>query len=327
VAPNEYESLLGTGDSNSDQLPSLEWVVSRSNSDSCTETCASFDGRTCATGSWPVNASAVEDIISASLNFTTGNSSDLMCSSVTASTDRYQTGLPGYDLASGDCQYNAWGNYSCSSTAATTDANLRRVCPCSIPVLNYSYPSFRCAPYQATKHTHSAEKHYAECKFYACAGITLSASACDSSVGGKGDTYFRLFNSSGDQVSYDDDSCALSEVVYTTTGDCQIYSLHQGCYGSKKSCGATNGVLVTVTSAATSAPSPSPTTAAPTISTSIPDTLGVEWTYSVWSNVSCSTTCALYGGRRCVDNWPWPGDSEEMNATLSDVVNGAVFFL
>jgi len=62
-----------------------------------------------------------------------------------------------------------------------------------------------------------------------------------------GDEYFRLFNSAGEQVAYNDDYCGLcSQITYVTTEGCQTYSLHEGCYEEGSCSGQTEITLSSV---------------------------------------------------------------------------------
>jgi len=98
-----------------------------------------------------------------------------------------------------------------------------------------------CAAYSASN-TASATQNYATCTFTACAGVSLRIADCDAArcPSGSNDQYIRLYDGSGAEVTSNDDSCNLcSTITYTTTGICQVYTLYEGCFGSK-SC---NGVL------------------------------------------------------------------------------------
>ena len=77
--------------------------------------------------------------------------------------------------------------------------------------------------------------------FYACADTNVQITGCYTNNGNlvtaSGDQYLRLFDESGNQVAYSDDgrklNCGRSSYIsYTTTGQCQTYFLHQGCYGT-----------------------------------------------------------------------------------------------
>ena len=59
----------------------------------------------------------------------------------------------------------------------------------------------------------------------------------------KGDSYLRLYDSVGNQIASNDDSCGLcSRITHTFTGACQIYTLKQGCYSSG-TCTATTSII------------------------------------------------------------------------------------
>ena len=92
--------------------------------------------------------------------------------------------------------------------------------------MNVSY----CAPYE-TSETDYAMKNYSICYITACSGQTIKASLCSGEC--SGDTYLRLYDASGILVADNDDVCGLcSEITYDTDIDaCEVYSLHEGCYG------------------------------------------------------------------------------------------------
>ena len=95
----------------------------------------------------------------------------------------------------------------------------------------------------STTNTNNAQSNYYTCTFYACPQSTITIAGCyyvnNLPVGATGDQYLRLYDESGNQVSYNDDgspsSCGYSSyIVYTvpSTANCQTYSVQEGCYGS-----------------------------------------------------------------------------------------------
>jgi uncharacterized membrane protein YidH (DUF202 family) len=84
--------------------------------------------------------------------------------------------------------------------------------------------------------TNSASQNFATGCVEVCPLDMLRFSACDGDV--HGDTYFRLFDSSGSEVAHDDDGCGVrggaSIITHSIPANsvCEQYCLHVGCYGS-----------------------------------------------------------------------------------------------
>jgi hypothetical protein len=115
---------------------------------------------------------------------------------------------------------------------------------------------FNCPHYSVTN-TDNAVQNYATCLVYACPGTSLVVSGCGSDDGCNGDQFFRLYDSSNNQVAYNDDACnSCSEIRYALSQPCQTYSISEGCYNSG-SCGGT--LLVTGGISGTYQPTSEPT--------------------------------------------------------------------
>jgi hypothetical protein len=84
--------------------------------------------------------------------------------------------------------------------------------------------------------TSSATVNTANHGIYLAAGQTLHIGTCGvAGASGSGDTYLRLFNSSGSQVAANDDACGglLSNLSYTVpAGASGTYQVRAGCYSS-----------------------------------------------------------------------------------------------
>ena len=79
--------------------------------------------------------------------------------------------------------------------------------------------------------TNFAQTNYKQSSVYACPGALLNFTSCNNMT--SGDTYMRLFSSTGKQLAENDDYCGLySTIIYELplTGSCQTYTLHMGCY-------------------------------------------------------------------------------------------------
>ena len=129
---------------------------------------------------------------------------------------------------------------------------------------------FNCPPYSTTN-TNSADVDYETCSIYACGGTTIIASGCGIDSNSVGNQYLRLFSAANSQVSVSvycgTGSFAVINYTVPSGMDCQIYSLHEGCY-QDTTCGGTIDVSGASASANPTAfpslfPSPTPT-AAPT---------------------------------------------------------------
>ena len=103
------------------------------------------------------------------------------------------------------------------------------------------FPSF------SASNTNSGTQNTIDQTFTGCAGYTMSYSLCSSDGGVcNTDTWLRLYNAAGSQVSYNDDSsCGLcSKITYTFNEACQTYTLKQGC-SSAKPCSGQVAISVT----------------------------------------------------------------------------------
>jgi hypothetical protein len=81
--------------------------------------------------------------------------------------------------------------------------------------------------------TNDATVGYATCDIYACYGETIYATLCATTSTCNGDTYMRLYDYSGNELTYNDDACGVcSSIVYevTSTG-CSHFQLREGCWG------------------------------------------------------------------------------------------------
>lgn len=109
-----------------------------------------------------------------------------------------------------------------------------------------------CAPYGASD-TDYASRNYATCTLTVPAGGTLDVGGCDA-VGGStdgSDTYLLLFDSSGNQVTGDDDSCgSLASRVRHVSATTETYTLHEGCYAGA-TCSGTMGYRISTESSGT----------------------------------------------------------------------------
>ena len=117
----------------------------------------------------------------------------------------------------------------------------------------------QCPLYSATN-TNSDAENYATCFIYACPGASLVADGCNEACAG--DQILSLYSAAGKQLVFNDDGssaqCGLCSLIeYETTEACQIYSLHEGCYGDESCAGhvEVSGGTVVVSAA----PTPSPT--------------------------------------------------------------------
>jgi hypothetical protein len=133
--------------------------------------------------------------------------------------------------------------------------------------------------------TNWGQTNTVNCEIQACPGSTLVLSGCEdytddwdnayyiNSESCQGDQTFRLFDSAGKEVAFNDVGCNLlcAEITYSVpnTGDpsiCEIYSLHQGCFlhfGCGGQTRVTGGTVID-SSYPTNRPTMRPTTASPT---------------------------------------------------------------
>lgn len=90
--------------------------------------------------------------------------------------------------------------------------------------------------------TNSAQQNTVNARIYLQPGQTLTAGTCGlAGASASGDTYLRLYNSSGVQVASNDDACSSlsSSLTYTSTESSgNIFELRAGCWSSA-SCGGT----------------------------------------------------------------------------------------
>ena len=109
-------------------------------------------------------------------------------------------------------------------------------------------PTFNeiCPPFFVTK-TSSNTVGYAVCNFRACSGATITMTSClnpnQQGPACVGDQMYALYDQSGSLLQSNDDTCGLcSQISFTASnladGQCQVYSLRQGCTGNS-TCGGT----------------------------------------------------------------------------------------
>lgn len=118
-----------------------------------------------------------------------------------------------------------------------------------------------CEPFSVSN-TDYDTVNYATCSIYACPDADLVLSGCN--VECVGDQYFILYNQVNGEVAVNDDGgggdCGLcAQISFTTTQPCQLYTLHEGCYGDNTCSGqvtVSGGGAVTTSVA----PTPSPYT-------------------------------------------------------------------
>lgn len=135
------------------------------------------------------------------------------------------------------------------------------------PTVGPTFTFIQCAPFSVTN-TNSAQRNTASCTFTACSGHVSTISNCAGGSTCINDTFTRLFNSSNNLVSFNDDFCArcsqLTYIVPLLPGQCGIYTLKQGCYSSI-SCSGTFSVRFSNDN-----PTLSPTTLVPTFISTTP---------------------------------------------------------
>lgn len=105
----------------------------------------------------------------------------------------------------------------------------------------YGYDSIiaNCSSYSISGTSNSASNTYSSCNFTTCGGNLIEiytgvlspyTPTCAT------DTYIRLFNSTNNEVAYNDDysSSGCSFISYSPPSDsaCQLYTLHEGCYSN-----------------------------------------------------------------------------------------------
>ncbi len=91
--------------------------------------------------------------------------------------------------------------------------------------------------YYVESNTDSAQQYTTNYSVSLTAGKTYEIATCDNS---STDTFLRLFDSAGSQVTYSDDGCGLQSKMTVTPSVSGTFSIHAGCYGSS-SC---NGTVV-----------------------------------------------------------------------------------
>jgi hypothetical protein len=95
--------------------------------------------------------------------------------------------------------------------------------------------------YYSASNTDSARSGYVEYPILGCPGDQIKASLCADAAYCSGDTMFRFVNSSGYELTennYDCGRCSsLSYLIPNATGDCQNYTLRQGCYENRTCAG------------------------------------------------------------------------------------------
>lgn len=107
-------------------------------------------------------------------------------------------------------------------------------------------PGFPVYDLQLTN-TNSATQNYFTGVVFACPNDVFTFSSCEYEDTTE-DTYYRLFNSNGNQIAFNDDTCNFSsEIEYEVSSDslCQNYSIHVGCYGTDTCTTTVTGILIT----------------------------------------------------------------------------------
>lgn len=212
------------------------------------------------------------------------------CSYLTYSVSGDSSICSNFTIREGCYQYD-----SCSGTVIVS--GLGTVSPSVVPTVTPS-PSLApssfapssallCPAYNASN-TNYDTQNYSTCAFTACGDGDLIISAC----GCDGDTYLRLFNSSGNEIDFNDDaSCALcSSLTYSLPGYCAEYTLREGCYGSDN-CSATVSIVGATVIIPIVLPSPSPTKV-PSMSPTMAPSVVVTSRPSVVPTVTPTTTTA-----------------------------------
>jgi hypothetical protein len=94
------------------------------------------------------------------------------------------------------------------------------------------------------------------CNIWACPGDKVIATACDEYSECSGDQIFRLYDSRGFMVASNDDYCGLcSTMEYDVSrSTCDVYYLHQACFGDTLCSGLTRVFGATVIESPTSIP-------------------------------------------------------------------------
>lgn len=112
--------------------------------------------------------------------------------------------------------------------------------PSLVPTPSPSAFVSSCPAYSAIN-TNSATVNTVECVLNMCPGDTLDIGCCDYNSC-SGDTFLRLLDKDGTQISYSDDQCGVaSEIKYTMpfrAATCEDVVVEQGCFDSN-SCSGT----------------------------------------------------------------------------------------
>jgi len=146
-----------------------------------------------------------------------------------------------------------------TETSLTSSNLFRDASPTSLNVeKNLQTFQYTCPSYSASN-TNSATQNYVECTFQLCPDSTYEISLCASDGSGtcSGDTYLSLYDSNGLFVTSSDDECgSCSYIEYGFTGgNCQTFSLHEGCFSS----GSCSGQVVVNELVTIVPPTPEPT--------------------------------------------------------------------
>ena len=90
--------------------------------------------------------------------------------------------------------------------------------------------------------------YFQYCTIDACTGDHILATTCSGGGECTGDTYFRLYDATGEEeVAYNDDWCGLcSNLAWTVdVAGCESFILEPGCYDGGHDCGGIISVTVT----------------------------------------------------------------------------------
>lgn len=128
------------------------------------------------------------------------------------------------------------------------------------PTMAYTLNTWFSCPYFSTSATASATYNVVYCSLSLCPDLTVTVSLCSSDGATcTGDTYLRIFNSTGSQISRNDDycnSCSYTVFLTASQSSCQVYQIAQGCYNTAACSGQT---MVFIQYTETLLPSLSPT--------------------------------------------------------------------
>lgn len=146
--------------------------------------------------------------------------------------------------------------------------------------LRTSAKTWKSCPTYSASNTASATSNVKKCDFLVCNSSTIQISTCSSDTNLAGcsfDPYLRVYDESGNQVAANDDSCGqCSYIQFTSSAQCQRYSIWEGCY-STGSCSATVAV-----GAFSPSPTANPTYRPTALSTTAPtsDVIAVSKTWN-----------------------------------------------